>query len=222
MCDVKQAGRITVLCDLIEDKDIDILAITETWLSTNDSISTGRITPAGYQLLHVPRAHGTGGGVAVVYKSTFVMRQLDTPNAKTFELMGVHISNGPQSTRPIVVYRPPPNTKNGYTTSEFLSEFSQLKDSMAMDTSNLLVAGDFYFHIDNISNNDTRRFLDLLEVAYLKQHVEGPTHVAGHTIDLLITRSSNTFLNNIRIDIPHMSDHSAIAHCDTRNHLTLK
>ena len=81
-----------------------------------------------------------------------------------------------------------------------------------MDTSNVLVAGDFNFLMDNISNNDTRRFLDLLEVADLKQHVEGPTHVAGHTIDLLITRSSNIFLNNTRIDIPHMSDDSAI-HC---------
>ena len=192
----KQAGKATVICDLIGDNDIDIRAITETWLSTNDSISTGRITPAGYQLLHVPRAHGTGGGVAVVYKSTFVTRQLDIPNAKTFELMGLHISNGSQSTRLIVVYRPPPNTKNGYTTSEFLAEFSQLMDIMAMDTPNVLVAGDFNFHMDNISNNDTRRFLDLLEVADLKQHVEGPTHVAGHTIDLLITRSSNTFLNN--------------------------
>ena len=142
-------------------------------------------------------------------------QQLDTPNAKTFELMGLHVSNGPQSIRLIVAYRPPPNTKNCYTTSDFLAEFSQLMDSMAMDTSNLLVAGDFNFHMDNISNNDTRRFLDLLEGADLKQHVEGPIHIAGHTIDLLITRSSNTFLNNIRIDIPHMSDHTTM-HCTLR------
>ena len=181
VCDVKQAGKATVICNLIEENYIDILAITETWLSTNDSISTGRITPAGYQLLHVPRAHGTGGGVAVVCKSTFVTRQVDIPNAKTFELMGLHISNGPQSTRLIVVYRPPPNTKNGYITSEFLAEFSQLMDSMAMDTSNLLVAGDFKFHMDNLSNNDTRRFLDLLEVADLKQHVEGARHMLPGT-----------------------------------------
>ena len=59
VCDVKQAGKATVMCDLIEDNDLDILLITETWLSTNDSISTGRITPAGCQLLHGPRAHGT-------------------------------------------------------------------------------------------------------------------------------------------------------------------
>ncbi|KAK2182464.1 hypothetical protein NP493_353g06015 [Ridgeia piscesae] len=53
VCDVKQAGKATVTCDLIEDNGLDILAITETWLRTDDSISTGRTTPAGYQLLHV-------------------------------------------------------------------------------------------------------------------------------------------------------------------------
>ena len=40
-------------------------------------------------------------------------------------------------------------------------------DSMAMDTSNLLVAGDFNFHMDDESNNDTRRFLDLLKAGTL-------------------------------------------------------
>ena len=55
------------------DNDIDILVITETWLSSDDSVSTGRMTPAGCQLLHVPRAHGTGGGVAVFYNSIFLM-----------------------------------------------------------------------------------------------------------------------------------------------------
>ena len=37
---------------------------------------------------------------------------IDTPNSKTFELMGLHLRNGSHSTRLIVVYRPPPNTKN--------------------------------------------------------------------------------------------------------------
>ena len=82
-----------MICDLIEDNDLDILAITETWPSTDDSVSTGHITPAGYQLLHVQRTYGTGGHVAVIYKSTFVTRQFDTPNAKTFELMGLYLRN---------------------------------------------------------------------------------------------------------------------------------
>ncbi|KAK2182463.1 hypothetical protein NP493_353g06002 [Ridgeia piscesae] len=50
--------------------------------------------------------------------------------------MGLHLRNGSHSTRLIVIYRPPPNTKNGYTTSEFHLEFAHLIDSMAMGISN--------------------------------------------------------------------------------------
>ena len=84
-----------------------------------------------------------------------------------------------------------------------------------MDTSNLLIASEFDFHLDDKPHNDNRRCIDLLKPGVLTQHVEGPTHVAGHTIDLLITRSSDAFLNNIRIYISHMSDHSEI-HCTLR------
>ena len=63
VCDMKQAEKATLICDIIEDNDLDILAITETWLSTNDSVSPDRMTTARCQLLHVPREHGTGGGV---------------------------------------------------------------------------------------------------------------------------------------------------------------
>ena len=75
-----------------------------------------------------------------------------------------------------------------------------------MDTSNMLIAGDFNLHMDNELNNDTKRFVDILEAADLTRHVEDPTHAAGHTIYLFITRSSD----DIGIDTPHMSDHSAI------------
>ena len=35
---------------------------------------------------------------------------------------------------------------NGFTTSEFLVEFVDLMDSVAMDTSNMLIAGDYNLH----------------------------------------------------------------------------
>ena len=70
---------------------------------------------------------------------------------------------------------------------------------MARDTSNVLVAGDFDYHMDNNSNNDTRRILDRLKAGYLTQHVEFSTHVAGYNNDLLITRSYDAFLKKIII-----------------------
>ena len=140
----------------------------------------------------------------------FVTRQLEMPKTKTFELMSLHVSNGTQSVRLLVVYRSPPNTKNGFTTSEFLVEFADLMDTVGMDMSNMLIAGDFNLYMDNESNNDTKHFVDILKAADLTQQVEDPIHAAGHTIDLLITRSFCEFLKNIKIDIPLMSDHSAI------------
>ena len=83
----------TMICELIEDNDIDVLAITETWLTPDDSVSTGCITPAGYQLRHSKRKCSIGGGVTVVYKSGFVTCLLELPKTRTFESMSVLVSS---------------------------------------------------------------------------------------------------------------------------------
>lgn len=51
------------------DNDIDILAITETWLrpSNLDSLTIGDLTPTGYQFHHVAR-DTRGGGVGLLHK----------------------------------------------------------------------------------------------------------------------------------------------------------
>ena len=55
-----------------------------------------------------------------------------------------------------------------------------------------------------------RRFVDILESYNLRQHVTGATHISGHTLDLAITRSNDTFLSGISIFDPVISDHSAV------------
>ena len=53
-------------------------------------------------------------------------------------------------------------------------------------------------------------FRDLLESAGLKQHVIGPTHRSGHTLDLIIDRQEDQVLSEFSVlsDLP--SDHSAV------------
>ena len=53
------------------------------------------------------------------------------------------------------------------------------------------MSGDFILHLDALRDNDTKKFMDLLETFSLSQHVSGPTHLSGHTLDLIITRSSD-------------------------------
>ena len=51
--------------------------------------------------------------------------------------------------------------------------------------------GDFNLHLDDLRDIDIKKFTDLLETFSLSQHVSGPTHLSGHTLDLIITRSSD-------------------------------
>ena len=49
----------------------------------------------------------------------------------------------------------------------------------------------FSLHLDDLRDNDTKKFEDLLETFNLSQNVSGPTHLPGQTWDLIITRSSD-------------------------------
>ena len=51
-----------IICDYVLEHDIDILCLTETWLSPNDEIVTQAIIPQGYIIEHIPRSTRRGGG----------------------------------------------------------------------------------------------------------------------------------------------------------------
>ena len=56
----------------VVDQDIDILALTETWLRPGniDDVEIRALCPIGYRFLHVPRGHSRGGGVGLLFKDT--------------------------------------------------------------------------------------------------------------------------------------------------------
>ena len=58
--------------DFVVNQDIDILALTETWLRPGniDDVEIRALCPIGYRFLHVPRGHSRGGGVGLLFKDT--------------------------------------------------------------------------------------------------------------------------------------------------------
>ena len=70
--------------------------------------------------------------------------------------------------------------------------------------------GDFNIHVDNQDNPEPRFLQDVMSTFSLKQHVVGPTHTHGHTLDLIITQESDNSLHNINVDPPMFSDHSVV------------
>ncbi|CAG2192897.1 unnamed protein product [Mytilus edulis] len=70
-------------------------------------------------------------------------------------------------------------------------------DRLVVTPEELVITGDLNFHLDNKNNCDTRKFQETLRDHGLVQHVRGPTHNHGHTLDVVITRENSLILKTV-------------------------
>ena len=199
--------------DYIVDCDADVAALTETWLSSenNNIMTIGDLCPNGYILQHIPRQTGRGGGTGLLHKDSLHVKLHKTNHYTSFEYSEYFLKMD-QCIRLIVVYRPPPTKPNKLKTSQFFDEFPHFLEQQVVSTGHLLIVGDFNFHIDDSSNYEASRFMQLLECFNLQQHVKFPTHKNGHILDLIITRKDDAFFNlPVTVSEPDIiADHSAV------------
>ena len=109
-----------------------------------------------------------------------------------------------------VIYRPPYSEAHRITTATFFIEF-QTYLSHAVQTCNaLLIAGDFNIHMNVNGDVDKIRMCDLLNMYDLTQHVAVPTHISGHTLDLIITRCNHELVLSDPVADYMVSDHTFV------------
>ena len=176
--------KSAALSDLISSKQIDILAMTETWLSSCDTAAClDDISPPDFSLFHCPRPFGRGGGVAFLVRETFKVEIIHTPKFMSFEAICILVKHSSITANFICIYRPPG------CANMFFDEFPNFLENTLQFQDELYIFGDFNIHLDKPSVN-TRSFLDILDTFSLHQHVTFPTHIYGHWLDLFITRSN--------------------------------
>ena len=111
---------------------------------------------------------------------------MDGKENKSYEYSDWIVKVHDRSMRHIIVYRQPYSSLHPVFASVFFDEFSQFLENVVMCPEVLVISGDFNLHLDDLGDNDTKKFMDLLETFSLSQHVSGPTHLLGHTLDLVV------------------------------------
>ena len=76
-------------------------------------------------------------------------------------------------------------------------------------TENLAITDDFNLHLDTTCSN-SKTFHSLINSFDLIQKVNFPTHIHGHTLDQVLTKSSNDNISNIRTT-DAFSDHLSVS-----------
>ncbi|XP_056016888.1 uncharacterized protein LOC130053569 [Ostrea edulis] len=157
-------NKITSLNDFIIEQDLDIMGLTETWLTGSDRNNPiiSALIPSSYNIKYNPRMP-CGGGTAVIHRSNLNVKPTpDTHSMESFEVLDCSV-NATQILRSCVVYRPPPRGNN-YIVKQF-------------------------FH-----DADAVAFLFLVTSFGFQQHVTQSTHGGGHTLDLVLSRSMDSLV----------------------------
>ena len=186
-------NKSRLINDFIADHNIDLFALSETWLRGDDSdlYYFRDICPDGYVFHHVLRLHTTGGGVGIVLKNNIKAKIQAHESHYSFEHLELELRATKYFVCLIVLYYPPSSD-----VPLFFDEFASYLAHIVTASGYLLIVGDFNLHVDS-QNNAGRRFTGLLHSFNLRQHVNDSTHKNSHTLDLIITREEQSFIKNL-------------------------
>ena len=180
------------LLEHLWEADCDICFMQETFLRDGDKAKLTEIKDSGWSILSDPRKHRSGGGIAMVYRSSIELKpNTKVTKFKSFQVMESLLSAESELLRLVNIYRPPYTKKARYTECDFLKEFEEYLKILCVKPGNPLLTGDFNFHVERPNEHYPKKFLDLLDLYNLRQHVPiVPTHDQGGTLDLVITTQS--------------------------------
>ena len=198
------SNKYSSIQKFIVDKNTDVFAMSETWIRPDASQAyLSDISPQGHTLFHQPRESRRGGGVAFLVKNELQASRIPTDTYSSFENLLIKISLQNESCLFLTIYKPPSTSP-----ATFYKQFNALLENIYPTTDNLVIIGDFNIHMDT-NSNDSKKFCALLGSFDLLQKVNFPTHILGHTIDLVLTKSRNDNISHVHAT-EAFSDHLSI------------
>ncbi|KAM4626557.1 LOW QUALITY PROTEIN: uncharacterized protein O3C94_019599 [Discoglossus pictus] len=172
-------NKLTFTHDLLTTNSLNLLALTETWLSPLDTASPAALSHGGFHLSHTPRpGNKQGGGVGVLLSSRCTFHLIPPVPSLQFSSFEAHTIRlfSPISLRVAVIYRPPG------TSSQFLDHFSAWLPHFLSSNIPTLILGDFNIAIDTPTSSAAAKLLALTSSLGLSQLTDSSTH---HAADFL-------------------------------------
>ena len=193
-----------------ELESIDVLAITETWL-TDLQEDQAWVQTSGLQdeehSFHTQNRQGRkGGGLGLWHRREYHATRIDhNYNYTTLEQAGWSLQIGDKILTILVIYHPPGNTH-----TRLLDEVSLLVQYYMTNHKNLVILGDFNVAVQDLNNPDSIAFYNTMEALGLVQHIDKPTHQLGNTLDHIYTESLDQLGVQHAFIGPYLSDHRLV------------
>ena len=93
------------MLELVIQENIDILCVTETWLTLDDKVKFREIDGFGFSIISQPRM-GRGGGIAFIFKLGLPIKQNCVQKFESFEACEAILNTNCESICLRLIYRP--------------------------------------------------------------------------------------------------------------------
>ena len=181
------------------DNNVGIVFISEIWLESDTNDITALVKTYGYVLLHnrhKNREKDIGGGVGIMLKSNYTFKHLKFNSFSSFEMTVVKVSvQNNKSILLVSIYR-----VLFVSVSIFLEEIVQLFEALVTMCNPIVLAGDVNIHME-VDETYSLRFRDILQTFNFIQHVDFPTHIQGHTLDILATLDNCIGISDLKAGV---------------------
>ena len=194
--------------ELIQDYKMDVTFMAEIWHDP-ESISISKLRSRGIVVFEkarprLPESVNTlltnqwrsGSGFQLHVPGNAVKVNFNA----SFEHLCVRISSSSKSVIGLVVYR------TGAASSLFYKEFENTLGILATYNEEVLILGDFNFHLEQSDNTDAQTFLNILRSHGFDSSTNQPTHNQGGWLDVIASRKSV----NINYIDSGISDHKLL------------
>ena len=177
---IQNEKKLDNLLQIIEDLDIQIACICETWFDSLEGTFTKRIEEEGFLIAHAFREEKKGGGAAIIYKKSLKVKPGEVSSSKyiSFEFSTVILKYSQAKILLMCIYR-----KQEQSFKNFREEFESFLDGVGNKAEMLIIVGDFNVWVDVKNNKNAKNLMTLMNAFGLDQLVNVPTHNAGHTLD---------------------------------------
>ena len=202
--------------------DINAAVITETWTKYTQEdlawLNQSELCQDPYEIsTHNRLGEKRGGGMSLIFGRNNNIKLLKKGNTPTIEyaIWRYTIRNKP--IHKIGIHHPPPNGEHNTTNGMFTDYITELLVNKLPQYQNSIIVGDFNIHKEDVTNADAFIFNDTMTALGLEQHISGPKHVKGNTLDLIFTQLINSF------DIINTTLHGFISdHCMVSVDISIK
>ena len=170
-------NKDTFLAQEIKTNNLDLIVITETWINDIQEdmvwLHQSDLIQSGYTISTHNRA-SRGDGIALLHKDHMEVKKIEAQHLHSIEYATWQISLKNKTITILGIYNLP--LKQDQTNTTFLDEITKLLTTKLPNMENAITLGDLNMHIEDLTDNNSQVFVDIMEALDLQQHVNQPTY----------------------------------------------